>query len=361
MSKRLFVKSLATAFICVGAFFLAGCGKKDGFRVIQVQEALGNVSVQHPLENDPRDVVEGMHLYTEDTVTVGDSSRLTLLLDSAKYVAAEAGTTFKVSATGNSNKGRVRINVLDGKALFDIDEKLNGDSTFEVSTPNAVISVRGTEFSVEYNAESDYTSVAVTEGKVHVSYMSGEEEMDILPGYRYLFYENDFELVEVFNPYGDFDFSTFDWTNFDSVIAYYGSKIENNHDAIREANYELVANMKNFVASCSFMKGRVYSGYKYMYMDYDLDGNCEVILCLTYGDGCNDMIDMGITHYDPKTKKIALLAVIPSYDDFTGSGLDSVLIYDYTDTTGLVLLDGVYDMLDQFLDLNLDDLGDLFF
>ena len=90
-----------------------------------------------------------MTLISDDKVEVNENSFLELLCDSDKHICAEENTGFVIDSDGNEKDGYITIELLYGKALFTIDNKLPKDSSFDVKTPNATLSVRGTEFSVE--------------------------------------------------------------------------------------------------------------------------------------------------------------------------------------------------------------------
>ena len=90
---------------------------------------------------------------SEDTVETGESSKAELLADSDKHILAEENTKFVLKATGTEKSGNITINLLYGTSLIEIENKLSEESYFEVTTPNATLSVRGTTFEVNYDEE----------------------------------------------------------------------------------------------------------------------------------------------------------------------------------------------------------------
>ncbi len=158
----------ATCIITLAFLTLVSSCSKEEYRLVKVENTKGDVKVVRETEKDELEAFEGMSLISKDKVTVGESSELQLLVDSDKHLLAEQDTTFNLVATGDENKGTVKIEIIDGTALFKIDNKLNDDSSFSVSTPNAVFSVRGTEFKVSYNKSNDETTLEVTDGTVNV-------------------------------------------------------------------------------------------------------------------------------------------------------------------------------------------------
>ncbi|MGN0675524.1 MAG: FecR domain-containing protein [Oscillospiraceae bacterium] len=151
--------------------------KKESYRLIKVNSFDGMVKIQR--ENDETfDAFEGLKLVSADMVDVSDNSFLELLADDDKHIGAEENTGFVLHSSGTSESGNITIELLYGKALFTIDEKLNENSFFEVKTPNATLSVRGTSFSVEYNEATGETTVEVFEGTVWASYYGTEQILE---------------------------------------------------------------------------------------------------------------------------------------------------------------------------------------
>lgn len=159
---------------------LAGAGfyvwkNLNTHRLVVVEDFDGDVYYERKGESN--EVFSDMHLISNDKVTVKKKSSLELLIDSDKHVIAEENTEFEIVATGNEDDGRVTIKLEKGKTLIDIEEKLSDDSTFEVNTPNASMSVRGTTFTVIYDKSSGVTILYVEDGKVRVKTARDEEDV----------------------------------------------------------------------------------------------------------------------------------------------------------------------------------------
>ena len=172
MTKAKLKRIILTAFIGAVAVLLSGCSKEEAYRLVKVQSYDGAVTVQR---EEKLNAFEGLQLISNDTVSVGDKSFLELLADSDKHIAAEGNTGFVLHSTGDENSGDITIDLLYGKSLFTIDNKLNESSTFDVNTPNATLSVRGTSFSAAYDEETKTTNVEVYSGTVQLN--SGDEEL----------------------------------------------------------------------------------------------------------------------------------------------------------------------------------------
>ena len=169
------------------AILLMACGKEK-YRMVKVETYDGDVEL---LREGEAELFEGINLIPNDGVTTGDESDALLLVDEDKHLYAGANTKFTVNATGTEDKGRVTVDLEYGQALITIDNKLSDNSTFEVSTPNATLSVRGTTFEVVYDNETGETILTVYEGKVWIS--NGNEEDVIEAGSRAIVTNDSFE------------------------------------------------------------------------------------------------------------------------------------------------------------------------
>lgn len=151
---------------------------ENDYRVIKLESYEGQLSLER--NGKDNEIFEGMKLKSKDTVTTGEDSMAVLLLDSDKHIGAKENTSFNIIAKGNEDDGKVSIELVYGEALFTIDNKLPEDSTFEVNTPNASLSVRGTEFITKYDNENHETYVEVISGLVWIS--NGEYEIILEAG-----------------------------------------------------------------------------------------------------------------------------------------------------------------------------------
>lgn len=173
------VAATAVAAITGVTAFVLVKGQED-YRSIKVEELYGTTTITDGNSNT-QDAYKGMNLESGDKVSVETDSNMTLLFDADKYMFADAGTKFSVEAGGSSKKGNTRTKVIleDGSVLCRIDKKLGKDETYEVETPNSVMSVRGTIFKMTvYHDEEGklVTKVDVLEGSVKIDLPSEEGE-----------------------------------------------------------------------------------------------------------------------------------------------------------------------------------------
>lgn len=175
--RRNNILTLAFLIMIVLTLGLGACGKAidDGpvdesveYRLVKVESIDGEVNLLRSSEEE-LEIFSGMQLIPDDNVTTGVGALTELLVDSDKHIGAGENTSFTVNATGTEDNGKVTINLKYGTALFTIDNKLPNGSSFEVNTPNASLSVRGTIFEVTYDVETEETIVKVEEGTVWAS------------------------------------------------------------------------------------------------------------------------------------------------------------------------------------------------
>ena len=138
-----------------------------GHRVIKVDKVSGETELER--EDVTHEIYEGINLKSQDAVITGQDGQVELLVDSDKHIWAQENTKFKVVSKGDENKGKLKIELLYGTSLVEIENKLPKDATFEVETPNATIGVRGTIFETSYDEDENKTVVVVTSGVVEVT------------------------------------------------------------------------------------------------------------------------------------------------------------------------------------------------
>lgn len=160
--KLLMLMSVAVVAIVIIAFAVVMINR--GHRVIKVESLEGEVELDR--DSSEEDVFEGMNLRSEDEITTGEDGLLGLLADEDKHIAAIENTCFEIISEGSAKEGRLKIKLKYGTSLIEIENKLPEGASFEVETPNAALSVRGTTFEVTYIPETNTTILKVTEGLV---------------------------------------------------------------------------------------------------------------------------------------------------------------------------------------------------
>ncbi len=162
------VCAAAVILIAIGILIAVILGKK-GYRSIAVEDVKGNVNVVGEKNNGQAYI--GERLYSGDDVSVLSESELTLCMDNDKYLYAGENTHFVIESVSSKKESRIKILLDQGSELNELTQKLGINDTYDVDTPNATMSVRGTVFRVTVYYGDDgfvYTLVEVTEGVVNV-------------------------------------------------------------------------------------------------------------------------------------------------------------------------------------------------
>ncbi len=196
--KLIFIIVGILMMVCIAVVAIVMLSKKeDSYRIIKVYEFDGNGLVS-------REGIGDIEPYANMVLESGDNIKLnaglmTLKLDDDKYVYVEEKTEFSLEATGTAKDSKTTIKLKSGAITNEIQNKLSGDSSYEINTPNTTMSVRGTTYRVEvYQDEKgvNYTRVSVFEGTVATKllYADGtisDDEVAVEAGKEVIIYEDD--------------------------------------------------------------------------------------------------------------------------------------------------------------------------
>lgn len=189
--------------IAVVGGVLALSSKEESYRTIAVDEVHGVTLISNEKESNI-EAYEGRHLNSGDDVAVQKDSNLTLVLDTDKYLYAEAETHFQVECIDDKDSSRSVIHMMEGSVLNRLKSDLKEGESYEVETPNSTMAVRGTVFRVEVYRGTDgleYTSLEVFEGKVQVDLQNAKGEYEGV--------SETFDAGEAAIMRGDMEFSEF--------------------------------------------------------------------------------------------------------------------------------------------------------
>lgn len=156
---------IALIAIIAAVFILRGTNKT--YRSIKIVELEGDVNID-------REGVDGinasvnMNLVSGDRLTTGQDAYVVLCLDTDKYVMLGEYGSMKVNAHGKENASKTSVELEAGSVLSEIQNPLGKDSTYDIVTPNATMSVRGTVFEVHRDMKEKNISVLVYDGCVAV-------------------------------------------------------------------------------------------------------------------------------------------------------------------------------------------------
>ncbi|MBP5152496.1 MAG: FecR domain-containing protein, partial [Lachnospiraceae bacterium] len=157
----------------------AGCGSA---RSVLADSVNGTVNLT--AGDERTQLLKGEKLVNGQSVSVQMSSDLTLLIDSDKHAYAGEGTEFSLEATGGKKSTKTRFEIKTGKLKFIIENKLGSKESFEVTSPNATMAVRGTVFTVEVVEENGkaITNLSVDSGLVEAKTVEGGVERTVSVG-----------------------------------------------------------------------------------------------------------------------------------------------------------------------------------
>lgn len=164
--KIIVAVAAALVLIAIAVFVVIKMSGKS-YRSISVEEVQGTALVVNTKNNG--EAYKGQRLYGGDDVTVFEKSYLTMCLDNSKYLYADENTHFYLENNSTTNTSRIRIILDEGSVLNELTEKLNPSDSYNVDTPNATLSVRGTKFRVTVYTGEDgltYTLLEVENGVV---------------------------------------------------------------------------------------------------------------------------------------------------------------------------------------------------
>lgn len=148
--------------------FIAGCGSKtEEYRQIQVYKTEGTVSIER--QGSSMEAYESMQLQSGDSIETAEDSLVQLKLDDDKYILVEAASKISLHASGNKVDSKTSIYLEKGAIVNSLENSLSEKSSYDVTTPNSTMAVRGTTFRVALSVDEKgetHASVAVYGGNV---------------------------------------------------------------------------------------------------------------------------------------------------------------------------------------------------
>lgn len=175
--SKLYIVAAAAAAVVIltlTAILLMRGGEKT-YRSIRIVELDGGVTIDREGVGS-LDASVNMNLISGDKVHTASGAYVVLRLDEDKYVMLGEQGAMQVEADGDKDGGRTSIRLESGSVLNEIQNPLGQNDAYEIVTPNATMSVRGTVFEVRSNGTGSdgNVEVLVYEGKVAVEL--GEQE-----------------------------------------------------------------------------------------------------------------------------------------------------------------------------------------
>lgn len=131
----------------------------------------GSVKIQSAA-NKTSDAKVGSKVYEGDTIVTGADSRAKVVMSDRNVINISPDTQIKIAQYQNdsaSGKKNVELDLVKGKVRNNVEQKYEGDNSFQVKTPTAVAGVRGTQFVVSFDPGTRMTSVVTFKGAVSLA------------------------------------------------------------------------------------------------------------------------------------------------------------------------------------------------
>lgn len=194
--QKIIIAAASVVIVMIVGIMVLLWSRQDSYRVIKIFSLDGNASVTR-VKLGELEAYENMLLDSGDIVRL-DAGTMTLKLDDDKYVYVEEQTEFQLEASGNSKNSKTKIKLNRGAITNELQNKLSGESSYEINTQNSTMSVRGTVYRVEVYTDEHgvvYTKVSIFEGSVAVRlvYQDGTvaaDEKIIEKGKEVIIYED---------------------------------------------------------------------------------------------------------------------------------------------------------------------------
>jgi hypothetical protein len=138
--------------------------------VATLSVTLGSATVT-PLEGEPQELKadDAAVVQVGDEIAVSDDGEAVLTFFEGVETRIAAGSTVRVGQFETSDSGtQIGLGLVLGQTVNDVQELADSSSRFEIDTPAATITVRGTRF-VVFARENQLTQVATLEGTVQVA------------------------------------------------------------------------------------------------------------------------------------------------------------------------------------------------
>ena len=156
-------------FFAVGASLLAGL-RLDIPHIATLARVQGTVDVLVDGSNTWQSVEVGTQIKAGTRVRTGPDAAAQLAFFDGSTTDLASDTEVSVARMSSLKKGGGKVIILQqrlGQTYYRVQPLLDADSRFEVETPAAVASVRGTEFALDVGVDGA-TLVVVAEGLVNV-------------------------------------------------------------------------------------------------------------------------------------------------------------------------------------------------
>ncbi len=155
----------------------------DTSRVAKVDAVTGNVQVKKAGGTKAYKAFKSMSLNQGDVITTGPKSSITMSMDQSAEVTVSENTVLSLSdlqAAINSNQANLKV--WSGSVFIKVKPFTNKQDKFTISTPTAIMGVRGTQLLVSIDPNTGSSSVFVASGTVATQAPGNSQIQNIYAG-----------------------------------------------------------------------------------------------------------------------------------------------------------------------------------
>ncbi|MED4911571.1 Ig-like domain-containing protein [Brevibacillus centrosporus] len=181
VSWRTFLLFAVICCLLVGGAKTAAAA--DTSRVAKVDAVTGNVQVKKAGGTKAYKAFKSMSLNQGDVITTGPKSSITMSMDQSAEVTVSENTVLSLSdlqAAINSNQ--TNLKVWSGSVFIKVKPFTNKQDKFTISTPTAIMGVRGTQLLVSIDPNTGSSSVFVASGTVATQAPGNSQIQNIYAG-----------------------------------------------------------------------------------------------------------------------------------------------------------------------------------
>ncbi|MED1796498.1 Ig-like domain-containing protein, partial [Brevibacillus nitrificans] len=161
----------------------------DTSRVAKVDAVTGNVQVKKAGGTKAYKAFKSMSLNQGDVITTGPKSSITMSMDQSAEVTVSENTVLSLSdlqAAINSNQ--TNLKVWSGSVFIKVKPFTNQQDKFTISTPTAIMGVRGTQLLIHIDPNTGSSSVFVASGTVATQAPDRSQIQNIYAGMLGIYY-----------------------------------------------------------------------------------------------------------------------------------------------------------------------------
>ena len=177
-----FIAALAIMILAIGGSSGIVLAEDYTANTMRLLDYEGTVEIERPEGTTPADM-KNVRMESGEAIVTGDGSRASIGLDDSKVITLDENSR----AEFTKGSGKLELKLTKGQLLFDVQEKLKEDESFDIKTSTMVIGIRGTIGVVSVMPVSavtthntavtsetrEITSVMITEGVTDVTLDDG--------------------------------------------------------------------------------------------------------------------------------------------------------------------------------------------